>query len=123
MAFRPDRLRAAREKRGMTQRELGNLLGVGVNQISRYEIGLNDPSAVMLTALCEHLNVSADYLLGLSNIPQTYGGEKLRPEETQLLDAFNSGDAVTVVTLLSDRIRQLAAEQRERGEGQEQQEQ
>lgn len=109
--LRGGRIRAARENKGISQRELARQLGLGINQINRYELGLNDPSSTMLSRLAEALDVSTDYLVGLSDVPQNYAAETLRPDERRLLDAFNTGDTTTVVTMLTDRVRQLAAEQ------------
>lgn len=110
MALRPDRLRAAREKRGLTQRDLSDLVGLGVNQISRYEKGQNDPSAVILALLCQRLDVSADYLLGLSDIPQGYATVDLSNDQRRLLDAYLAGDTTTAIKLIVDRVRELEAE-------------
>lgn len=109
--LRGTRIRAARENKGYSQRELARLLGIGINQINRYEVGAHDPSSTMLTIIAEALDVSTDYLVGLSDVPQNYAAETLRPDERRLLDAFNTGDTTTVVTMLTDRVRQLAAEQ------------
>lgn len=107
---RGERLRAAREKSGLSQRELAKMLGLGINQINRYENGVNDPTSEVLVALAQTLGVTSDYLLGLSDIPQSYAGETLRPEERRLLDAFNAGDSTTVVKLLADHVRKLESE-------------
>ncbi len=108
--IRGDRLRAEREKRGWSQHALGKMLGFGVNQINRYEVGANDPSSSVLGLLAQTLNVTTDYLLGLSDVPQSYAAETLRPEERDLLDAFNAGDTTTVVLLLAERVRQLGGD-------------
>lgn len=60
------RLQRAREARGLTLEQLGELLGVQRQAVSRYERGGHDPSAGMLRRLCVALEVSADDLLGLS---------------------------------------------------------
>lgn len=107
MAFKPDRLRLAREKRNLTQRDLGHLCNLGVNQINRYENGLNDPSTEILSLIARHLNVTTDYLLGLTDEPQGYMTESLRNDERQLLDAYTTGDLATIIRLVSQRIDTL----------------
>ena len=69
-----NRLRAIREKRGLSQRKLVKMIAkIGVTQdcnsdvIGRYERGDRLPSAYKLHDICIALNVSADYLLGLSD--------------------------------------------------------
>ena len=68
------RLREIREKRGLSQVQLAKMIAkIGVIQyckseaIGRYERGDRFPSAYKLRDICVALNVSADYLLGLSD--------------------------------------------------------
>ncbi len=113
MGFRPDRLHAAREARGLTQRDLGRLIGVGINQIHRYENGIADPSTPILSAMAHELGITTDYLLGVSDVPQGNTQVDLRADERQLLDAYAVGDGNAVVKLLSKRIELLEAKRSE----------
>lgn len=108
--LRGDRLREYREKRGLSQRDLARKCGLGINQINRYENGMSDAWSSILRVIAQELDVSADYLLGLSDMPRNYAAETLRPEERQLLDAFNAGDMAAVVVLLAERVRALGGE-------------
>jgi len=63
------RLRAARENRGLTQEGLGALLHVTHTTINRYEQGLRKPTPEMLRQLADALNVSIDYLVGRTDVP------------------------------------------------------
>jgi transcriptional regulator with XRE-family HTH domain len=65
--MRGDRLRQIRKIRGITQEELSERLGIGNRQIWRYENNKTVPDVNMLTKLADALDVSADYLLGLSD--------------------------------------------------------
>lgn len=60
-----ERLKAARETRGMDQTQLGRKLRVSQNNISNWEIGVSAPKLALFKRLCNALNTSADYLLGL----------------------------------------------------------
>ena len=64
------RLRELRKLRGETQQELAELLGVKPNQIGEMENGRKASTFAKLAQLCEHYNVSADYLLGLTEEPR-----------------------------------------------------
>ena len=64
------RLRGLRKLRGETQQELAELLGVKPNQIGEMENGRKASTFSRLAQLCEHYNVSADYLLGLIDEPR-----------------------------------------------------
>jgi transcriptional regulator with XRE-family HTH domain len=57
------RLRALREERGLTQRQLAERLDAEVPQISRYETGAYLPNAETLVSLATVLHVDLDELL------------------------------------------------------------
>ena len=83
------RLRLVREKRGLSQHELGRRCGFSSNQINRYEKHLIEPTISSLHAISRELDVSADYLLGFApesnNIPeQGY----VEASEEELLSTF-----------------------------------
>lgn len=60
----PNRLRYAREQRGLTLRQLGDKVGVSIRTLQRYEQGDGAPKAAVLDLLALHLGVSPDYLQG-----------------------------------------------------------
>lgn len=57
-----DRLKEALERRGMTQRELAEKLGITEVSVSRYMSGDRTPKATILAEIAEILHVSIDYL-------------------------------------------------------------
>jgi transcriptional regulator with XRE-family HTH domain len=59
----PERLRKLRKAKGYTQEELGRLADVHNVNLSRYERGLSNPSAVVLKRLAEALDVSVGHLV------------------------------------------------------------
>src|SRR5215470_560210 len=66
-----ERVKAAREKRGMKQAELARRLGCSVNALSMLEHNaISDPRASRIIGIAETLQVSADYLLGLQDEAQ-----------------------------------------------------
>jgi transcriptional regulator with XRE-family HTH domain len=60
------RILEVREKRGLTQAELGERAGLPPAAISHFETGGRKPSFENLVKLAEALRVSTDYLLGRS---------------------------------------------------------
>ena len=66
MAF-SRRLREIRRKAGESRQELGEYLGVSTSQISEMENGRKGTTMERLILICKHYNVSADYLLGLTD--------------------------------------------------------
>src|SRR6266498_5203173 len=57
------RLRRTRQERGLSQKDLSDIIGTTVMQISRYERGQILPAFETAVALAEALHVSADALL------------------------------------------------------------
>ncbi len=66
-----NRLKEARKKCGLTQSELGDLIGVGKSAICSYEKETRNPTVDNIIELMCVLGVSADYLLGTDNIIKT----------------------------------------------------
>ena len=61
------RMRDLREDHDKTQQEIADVLGTSQTMYARYERGANELPLRHLVALCKYYNVSADYLLGLSD--------------------------------------------------------
>ena len=60
----PARLRYARNLRGLTLRQLGDLVGVSIRTIQRYEQGHGEPTEAVLDQMALHLQVRNDWLCG-----------------------------------------------------------
>lgn len=69
------RLKEIREKRGYTQEYLAKKIGKTKRTISSYENDASNPHIDDLILICKALSISADYLLGISNIPRKYNDE------------------------------------------------
>lgn len=59
------RLRKLRENRGMTQKQLADIVGFTRNAISGYETFSRKPDIKMVCLFAEIFMVSTDYLLGM----------------------------------------------------------
>ena len=68
------RIKYIRKQRGEIQADLAKAIGTVPNRISQWETGSKKPSAGNIIKLCQHYNVSADWLLGLSDY-QSIGGK------------------------------------------------
>ncbi len=62
-----EKIQWIRENKNITQREMAEYLGIKQQQYARYEKGVNIMPVTHLPKICKYLNVSADYILGLSN--------------------------------------------------------
>lgn len=58
------KLRQLREKKGISQRELGDSLNLSQRAISRYESGEAEPDLATVRKISEFFNVTIDFLLG-----------------------------------------------------------
>lgn len=59
-------IRDLREDSDKSQGEVARYLGTTQQVYSRYELGENEIPVRHIIALCKYYNVSADYILGLS---------------------------------------------------------
>ena len=62
------KIRALREDKDLTQRQIAHALKIHQTTYSQYELGKRPMPIECLIALCKYYNVSSDYILGL---PQT----------------------------------------------------
>lgn len=61
------RLRDTRMSYGLTQQQVADHLGLSLRVYQGYEQGVRRPKFEALIDICRLLNVSADYLLGLTD--------------------------------------------------------
>lgn len=64
-----EKLKRAREKKGLGQKEVSVLTGINYKTISNYETGRSEPDVENLALLCRAYNVSADYFISIENAP------------------------------------------------------
>jgi transcriptional regulator with XRE-family HTH domain len=98
------RLRQARLVKGLSQEQLGELLGVTFQQVQKYEKGTNRISVGRLQRMIEVLGVSLDDLV---NVEPPTGTSAPEPETSQLLRLFSGLPAPMRNRVL--QIVQLAA--------------
>ena len=71
-----ERIAVVRKAKGLTQEQLGELLDVSRQAVSKWESGQTVPDALTIARLCTQLQVSADYVL-LGREPEAGGtGER-----------------------------------------------
>lgn len=63
-----NRLKDARKKKGLTQDELGKLVGVGKSAICCYEKETRNPTIETIIEFMHVLGVTSDYLLGTDDL-------------------------------------------------------
>lgn len=61
------RVSNCRKLKHETQKVLGDAIGMSSNNVSEMESGKKTTTSEKIAKICRHYNVSADYLLGLSD--------------------------------------------------------
>jgi transcriptional regulator with XRE-family HTH domain len=64
-----EKLNTTRKLKGFTAQQMADLLGVAIRTYRYYESGRNLPSIYSLAKIANILEVSTDYLLGLTDNP------------------------------------------------------
>lgn len=62
-----EKIKEARRAKGWSQQKVADILGVTRACFSNYEQGTREPTLALLKAICETLDISADYLIGLTD--------------------------------------------------------
>ena len=65
-----NRLKALRNKAGLTQKQLAIRMGVTSSVVSYYELSERNPSPDVLIQLASIFHVTTDYLLGIQKDPE-----------------------------------------------------
>lgn len=96
-----DRLRKAREAMNYTQEELASVIGSGSKEIWRYENGKSRPTSDTIAKIAQELNISSDYLLGISDDPKPgLAISELSVKEKLIVIALRSGDKYGAIELI-----------------------
>jgi len=107
MPFHGERLKETRDMKGLTQRELASIAGMNEVQLSRYENSKMEPAISTLENLARKLEVSTDYLLGLTNDPRKhYGDTEISEEERAIIETYRKEGWAGVARLGVQRLAQ-----------------
>jgi transcriptional regulator with XRE-family HTH domain len=97
-----DRIKEARKNAQHTQNSLAELINTHPKNISRWEAGEYTPEAETVGILAKALNVSADYLLGLTDNPKRATRESdLSPDEIEIIMALRRGDVKSALRVIA----------------------
>lgn len=90
-----------RQDRGMTQKELAQVLYVTDGTISNYENGVHYPDVEKLIDIADYFQVTTDYLLGRC-------GNNLSPDifSEKLLGQRTTGDIIQIIQSLDEDHKQ-----------------
>lgn len=87
-----ENLKIARERKGLSQKDIADGIGVAKSTYSLYESGNREPNVQTIKKIADLLNVSADELLGIDDEPQTiaahFDGDEYTEEELDEIKKF-----------------------------------
>lgn len=101
------RIQERRKAQGFTQEQLGSLLGVSAQAVSKWENGESAPDIGLLPSLCQALATSADGLLG---IEASAGIESLTDQLVARLTQLKGAPRESALFSLYTRLHFLGAE-------------
>lgn len=105
LAVFQQRLRAVRQQLNLSQHELSRLCGLNINQISRYELKMTEPSATVLVKIARVLNISIDYLTGLTDEPHgQVVVQDLNPHEREVIETLRAEGWKGVARMSVERL-------------------
>jgi transcriptional regulator with XRE-family HTH domain len=108
----PERLRTAREHRGLNQSDLAKRSGLQVSAISHFETGTRKPSFDNLRRLADALDITTDYLVGrVKDFTDLAGADKLHRHYHHL-----SSDDRDVAEKMMELLARKAAERARKGD-------
>ncbi len=99
MDLRADRLKLLRKEKGMSQKQLADVLGkLGTSTISGYETGSSNPSLEIIIKMSYFFETSLEYLLGLTDDRKT-NLKSIEINNNNLLKALNIDELVLLKDL------------------------
>ncbi len=109
-------LKELRQEKGLSQKELGKIIGVAQGAIYFWEVNRSEPTASNLLELAKFFNVSIEYLLGLETewgTPVSSDSPQLSPNEQKIIALYRSMDkelqenAITTMELFARNSRNV----------------
>jgi len=94
-----DRLRLLRKKKGLTQTEFAERMGMPNQNVSNYERDFRQPDYETLKKFADYFEVSTDYLLGITE----------NPEGAKIKDSPSSRDEKDIAKRLEEFKKDLTS--------------
>lgn len=116
--LRGDRLKRLRIQNGVTQTELGNILGVTKSTICCYERGTRTPTLENLIDMSDYFQISIDYLLGRDTLVRDKTTKKVEFISTDDLNLMQSipkkkGESMKIENIINnyEKTKKLSKEE------------
>ncbi len=103
-------LKYLREKRGLSQSQLADELGVTQQSVNKYENHTTEPDIEMLIRIAKFFDTSVDFLVGNTNIERKYEvvyRTDLNDREMQVMEDFRGIDesSKTAVEIVLNELK------------------
>lgn len=79
-----EKIKNLRKEKGLTQSDLARLMNVSKSTIAMYETNKNYPNLIMVKQLCQILETTGDYLIGLVDNPLEVYKSNARNDTSEL---------------------------------------
>ena len=104
-----DNLRLLRTKHRLSQKEIGDIVGISSQAVSKWENSITEPDNESLLKLSKYFNVSTDYLLGNSdeenqNIKYDNDLEKVLFSKAKELSDYDKRTVLSVINAIKRDI-------------------
>lgn len=105
-------LREFRESKNITREQLARKVNISTTAFYYYEKDQKIPSIDVLRKIAKALNVSTDYLLGLTDIPKSFDNEipDFVKERLSKLETLESKNLKQQLLDISEKLKQIAEE-------------
>ncbi len=97
-----DKIKINRKNKGLSQKQLAEIVGINTSHLSRLENGRYKPSIEVLKKLAAALQVSADYLLSSTDeeAEEIKIQDQSFADKIRLLDSLDGKEKETVVNVI-----------------------
>lgn len=103
-----NRIKELRQAAGLSQEALGRVLGCHSATVSKYELEQRQLDPATISMLCDHFNVTADYLIGRSD----YRHSIMSKQQAKMLNAYDRA-----IPEIQDAVDRLLAPYMENASG------
>lgn len=97
-----ENLKVARELKGLSQKEVADMVGVAKSTYSLYESGNREPNVQTIKKIADVLSTSADMLLGIDDVVQTITPIEMKNLVNKYRVLDNHGKKMVDFTLQSE---------------------
>ena len=88
-----ENLKKLREEAGISQKQLGDFIGVSQQSVNKYENHNIEPDIEMMIRIADYFNTSVDFLIGHTNVRrkiETTQAYELNADESAIIEGYRT---------------------------------